>query len=383
MTGFTETEYRNRIKKLVNFVNNNDLDGYLVFNPYNIFYYGLYYYPGKRPAVLYIHKTGEVHAFTPKMELHGAKKVQHFDMVHAYEDVFNEDSNLYDFIKTNIDLYFPDVKHIATDELSLEGYKKTIRMFESIKIKDQVAIIRQIKSKEEADMLRRAAFYSDYIIKKGKEMLKPGVTEIGLLNRMITETVDKMIQDGEEVIYVPGGPAAGLVPSGARTAMPHGLPSARVVQEGDTIILSCGANIWGYRVECERTFFVGKPDKERIKAFEAMVKAQQLTIDLMKPGAICEDIDKRIIEFITDSGYGKYIRHRAGHGKGLEEHEEPYVAVGDKTIMQPGMIFSSEPGIYIEGLSGFRHSDTVLITETGNEVITKYPKDLDSVTVNI
>lgn len=242
---------------------------------------------------------------------------------------------------------------------------------------------RQIKSPEEVEMLRKSAYYSDFIVEKGKEILAPGVTELGLLNRSITKTVDKMIEDMGDVIYVPGGPAGALVPSGVRTAIPHALPSGRVVEAGDTMILSCGTNVWGYRTECERTFFVGKPEARKVEAFKVMREAQELGIKLMKPGAVCEEIEKEVIRFISEAGYGQYIKHRTGHGKGLEEHEPPYIAAGDKTVLKPGMVFSSEPGIYIEGLSGFRHSDTVVITEDGCEVLTKYPKDIESMTILI
>lgn len=383
MQGFTLGEYQNRIKKIVNYINEKDLDGFFIFNPYNVFYLGLYYYPGKRPVVIFVHKTGKTYAFTPKMEFHEACKLKQLDKVYAYDDNFSEKADLFDFLNKNVRSSFSNVKKVAADELSVLGYKRMNEIFEHVDIDNQIMIIRQIKSEEEIKMLKKAAFYSDYIVSKGREMLKPGITELGLLNRMITETVDKMILDMGDVVYVPGGPAGALVPSGIRTAMPHALPSGKKVEKGDTMILSCGTNVWGYRIECERTFFVGEPDKERIKAFEVMRKAQLLAIDLMKPGAVCEDIEKEVIKFITDSGYGKYIKHRAGHGKGLEEHELPYIAAGDKTVLQAGMVFSSEPGIYIEGLSGFRHSDIVLITDNGGEVLTKYPKDLESMIVSI
>jgi Xaa-Pro dipeptidase len=98
----------------------------------------------------------------------------------------------------------------------------------------------------------------------------------------------------------------------------------------------------------------------------------------MKPGAVCEDVDRGVLAFIRRAGYADWVRHRTGHGKGLEEHEPPYAAAGDRTVMEPGMAFSSEPGLYRDGFAGFRHSDIVLITETGSEAITKYPKDLES-----
>jgi len=383
MAGFTFEEYMRRIKKIADYINEKELDGFLVFNPYNVFYLGLYYYPGKRPVVIFLHKTGKVYAFTPKMEYHEACKQNQFNQVYSYDDDYNSKADLFSFMCKNIKSSFPETKKIVADELSLHGYKRMKEEFDYVVIDDEIAKIRQIKSEEEIHMLKLSAYYSDYMVAKSRELLKPGMTELGILNRMITETVDKMILDLGEVIYVPGGPAGALVPSGIRTCMPHALPSGKKIERKDTMILSCGTNVWGYRTECERTFFVGEPDEERIRAFEVMRKAQLYAIELMKPGAVCEDIEKEIVRFITEAGYGSYIKHRTGHGKGLEEHEAPYVAAGDKTVMKPGMIFSSEPGIYIEGLSGFRHSDNILITEDGCEVLTKYPKDLESCIVQI
>lgn len=383
METFPLEEYQKRIEKIAAEIKKENKDGFLAFNPYNAFYLGLYYYPGKRPVVLYIHYSGEVFAFTPKMEYEEAKECKQFDKVFAYEDGFTKQADLFSFIKEKLGENFSKVEKIAVDEVNMEGYRRLKEEFQEVTLQDTIMKIRKIKSKREVEVLKKSAFYSDYIVEKGKEMLKPGVTELGLLNRMITKTVDKMIEDMGDVLYVPGGPAGALVPSGVRTAMPHALPSGKVVQKGDTMILSCGANVWGYRTECERTFFLGQPSKEKIEAFEVMHKAQALGIKLMKPGAVCEDIEKEVIAYIEDAGYGGYLKHRTGHGKGLEEHEEPYIAAGDQTVLQEGMVFSSEPGIYIDGFSGFRHSDIVVITEKGCEVLTQYPKDLESMIIDL
>jgi Xaa-Pro dipeptidase len=190
-----------------------------------------------------------------------------------------------------------------------------------------------------------------------------------------------MSRELDDIIYVPGGPAGGLVPSGERTGMPHALPSSRVIRQGENMILSCGANVEGYRVECERTLFLGRPGERHREAFEVMARAQQMTVNLMKPGALCRDINDQVLDFIRSRGYGGALKHRAGHGKGLEEHERPWIESGDTTALAPGMVVSAEPGIYIDGFAGFRHSDTVLITETGPEVLTRIAKDLDSLIV--
>lgn len=383
MKGFSESQLQERGDRTLEFVRQKKLEGYFIFNPYNIFYMGLYYYPGKRPVVLYIHCSGKVYAFTPKMEYHEALKAKVFDEVYAYDDDFSAQRDLYDFIREHIPTPSSPRKGVGVDTVNLEGYRRLEEIFGKVYRVDQVLCQRQIKSPEEVAMLRKSAYYSDYIVQKGKEILEPGITELGLLNRSITKTVDKMIEEMGEVVYVPGGPAGGLVPSGIRTAIPHALPSGKVVEKGDTMILSCGTNVWGYRTECERTFFVGEPGPRKKEAFQVMAAAQALGIQLMKPGAVCEEIERKVIQFISEAGYGQYMKHRTGHGKGLEEHEPPYIAAGDPTLLQPGMVFSSEPGIYIEGLSGFRHSDTVVITEEGCEVLTKYPKDIDSMTIRV
>jgi Xaa-Pro dipeptidase len=380
--GFSQQEYARRIASVRDRIQEKGLDGALVFDPYNVFYLGLYYHPGKRPVMLYVHKDGTVLAVTPAMEAHEARKVKHFATVDAYEDNYAAGSDLYDRLEATVTRAVGPVSRVAVDQVGLTAYRRLGEIFADLTVEDVVFPSRIIKSRAEVEMLKTSAVYSDYIVGVGRELLKPGMTELGMLNRMITATVDKMIADLGDVVYVPGGPAGALIPSGPRTALPHALPSGRALQANEPMILSCGANVWGYRTECERTFFVGSPSKEWQAAFEVMRQAQALGIELMQPGAICEEIDRQVLDFIRSEGYGDYIRHRTGHGKGLEEHETPYIAMGDKTVIQPGMIFSSEPGIYIEGMSGFRHSDIIWVSEDGPQVLTQYPKDLDSIVVS-
>lgn len=379
--GFTTEEYRARINRIVAYINAEGIDGYMISDPYNAFYLGLYYHPGKRPVIFFVHKSGKVYAFTPAMEYHEACKLAHLNKVYPYDDNYNKKADVYTFMHEVIQSDFPDTKEIYVDSIGIDKYQALCEMFSTVTIHDQIAVLRQIKSPEEIQMLRLSAYYSDLMVKIAKTYMKVGATELGILNRAITDTVDQMIDDGLRVVYVPGGPAGALIPSGPNTAIPHSLPCERALIAGDNMILSCGSNVWGYRTESERTVFLGEPKKEMLEPYQVMCAAQELGIKLMKPGAVCEEVEFAVLKFITDAGYGKYVRHRTGHGKGLEEHEDPYVAAGDRIVMQEGMIFSSEPGIYIEGLAGFRHSDTVLITKTGSEAITKFPKDLNNTVI--
>lgn len=379
--GFSPQEYARRIASVRDRIQEKGLDGALIFDPYNVFYMGLYYHPGKRPVMLYLHHDGTLLAVTPAMEAHEARKVKHFAAVDAYEDNYAAGADRYDCLQATVTNAVGPVSKVAVDQVGLSAFRRLSDIFPELTVEDVVFPSRIIKSPEEITMLNVSATYSDTIVSVGKELLKPGMTELGMLNRMITRTVDKMIEDLGDVVYVPGGPAGALIPSGLRTALPHALPSGRKLQADEPMILSCGANVWGYRTECERTFFVGSPSKEWRKVFEVMREAQAMGIELMQPGAVCEEIDRQVLDFIRAKGYGDYIRHRTGHGKGLEEHETPYIAMGDTTVIQPGMIFSSEPGIYIEGFSGFRHSDIVWVSDDGPVVLTQYPKDLESMVV--
>jgi Xaa-Pro aminopeptidase len=112
-----------------------------------------------------------------------------------------------------------------------------------------------------------------------------------------------------------------------------------------------------------------------------MVEAQKAAMQAFGPGRKCSEVDKAATRIIRKMGCGALLRHHTGHGLGLEAHEPPWLDVGDDTMMKPGMIFSCEPGIYEPGFGGFRHSDTVVITEDGAEVITYYPRNIDSLTI--
>ena len=114
-----------------------------------------------------------------------------------------------------------------------------------------------------------------------------------------------------------------------------------------------------------------------------MMKARSLAYELLKPGKIMSEIDKEVKKFITESGYCDNILHRTGHGLGITGHEAPYIAEGYDRALESGMLVSVEPGIYIPGIGGFRHSDTVLITDDGYQILTKAPETLAELTIDI
>jgi Xaa-Pro aminopeptidase len=126
---------------------------------------------------------------------------------------------------------------------------------------------------------------------------------------------------------------------------------------------------------------VGNPSEKQQRYFKAMLDAQSAAIATIKPKNTCADVDKASAKSFKESGFSHLVQHHTGHGIGLEGHEPPFLDRGLETPLQPGMVLTVEPGIYELGFGGFRHSDTVLVTEDGNEVLTKYPREIDELIV--
>ena len=164
--------------------------------------------------------------------------------------------------------------------------------------------------------------------------------------------------------------------AGERSAMPHATPSDRVISAGDALTLDFGCLYDHYVSDMTRTIYAGHvSDKER-EIYETVLKANQALIAAAKDGLGFRDFDKIPRDVIEAAGYGQYFTHGIGHGIGLDIHEEPYFSQMSKEAIQAGMVLTDEPGIYIEGLSGVRIEDDLLITETGCEVLTLAPKEL-------
>ena len=155
---------------------------------------------------------------------------------------------------------------------------------------------------------------------------------------------------------------------------------------GDSIVTYAetyvGGGAYGYICELERTMFMGPPTDKQRKFFEIMIKAQDVALTKYGPGVKCSEVDKSVMKVYQEEGVLEFARHHAGHNSGgLEVHEAPFIDVGCHEVMQPNMVFSCEPGLYVPGLGGFRHSDCVRITEDGVEIMTRYPRDIDSLTI--
>lgn len=248
--------------------------------------------------------------------------------------------------------------------------------------------LRLIKQPEEIALHREAARLGDVMLEAGASLVRDAVdsgtfpSEAELADHVVRAGSRWMYETHTDVVVVPML-TGGLVYSGERSAYPHGLPSGHKLQPGETFILSLGGAVGGRYAESERTFFLGEPSAAQQRYFAADREAQEVGTQAIRPGAVCRDVNSACLAVIRSSGFGGHIRHRQGHGIGLNFHEPPWLEDGDATELARGMVVSSEPGIYVPEHAGYRISDTVLVTDDGQERLTSYPRDLSDVVIEL
>jgi Xaa-Pro aminopeptidase len=169
---------------------------------------------------------------------------------------------------------------------------------------------------------------------------------------------------------------------GRRSAWAHAVAHNITFEPGDMLVSETAAPVWGYNAELERGMVVGEPTDEQRELFEHTVAAQQVAFAAFESAKTCADVDQAVLTYLDGNGIGHLWRQHTGHGIGLRNHEAPFLDVGDHTPLEPGMVFTIEPGVYKEGLGGFRHSDTVVVTPDGIELLTDYPRDLNSLIIS-
>lgn len=243
------------------------------------------------------------------------------------------------------------------------------------------------KHPEEIALHREAARLSDRMVEAGVDLIRdalrkgdPLPSEVEIESYVSRHAMRTMHEEHDDVVLVQGL-ASGLVYSGARSAFPHGMPTGNPVKVGESIILSLGCRVGGRAAESERTLFIGEPSRTQQKHYAVAFEAQRMATAALIAGHTCASADNLALAYIRDSGMGDYLLHRVGHGMGVLFHEPPWVEGGDETILEPGMITSSEPAIFVPGFAGYRIADTVLITAEGPDSMTVYPRRIDEVVI--
>lgn len=230
--------------------------------------------------------------------------------------------------------------------------------------------MRMRKTSDEVAALRATAASADRVAVRLADETFAGRTEADL-----SVWIEAALrEEGNEALSF-----SAIVASGPNAASPHHHGGARIMQPGDSVVCDFGGRMAGYCSDTTRTFVVGEPSADVASAHAVLLEAQQAAVAAVRPGVTAQSIDRAAREIIEEAGYGQYFIHRTGHGIGLDVHEDPYIVEGNDLVLEPGMAFSIEPGIYIAGEFGMRIEDIVVVTDSGVENLNRSLRGLITV----
>ncbi|WP_418284694.1 M24 family metallopeptidase [Halorubrum sp. DTA46] len=347
---------------------------------------GFHHIQTERPVVLAV-TADAVELTVPRLEVERVEPNPRIDAVHHYFDYPGGEP-----IAVAVEMLNGlDVDAVATDAdgaPGVMGYEgPALSEYLDVETQSWVDRMRWAKSDDEVDLIRESAKWANLGHRYLAEFSEPGAHPATVSQRASTEASRAMLDtlgDTYSVRVRGDGPVHAGYISGHETALPHGHTPNERLTEGDVLVTGATANVDGYRSELERTMFVGEYTDEQEHYFELMLEAQTIAIDALGPGVPVAEVDAAVWEYFEEQGVTDLAQHHVGHNIGLGAHEPPYIDRGwgerydgDDAVMAPGHVYTIEPGLYTEEY-GYRHSDTVAITESGTETLTHFPRDIDS-----
>lgn len=230
-----------------------------------------------------------------------------------------------------------------------------------------LAPLRYIKSAEELALMREAARMIDGSLESLLPKIRPGMTE----RQVASQWVIEILATGAE-----GAAFDLIVAAGPNSAFPHHTTSDRMLLEGDLVVLDGGARHGGYASDITRVVALGRASEQQRRIYEVVLDANSAGRHASRPGVTGADIDRAARAVIEEAGFGKQFLHRTGHGLGLDVHEPPYIAPDQHAPLPAGVVFTIEPGVYVQDVGGVRIEDDVVLTESGHESLTQFPREL-------
>jgi Xaa-Pro aminopeptidase len=259
---------------------------------------------------------------------------------------------------------------VEAEHLTVAERKRLVDLLPSgVRLRNAPAMVeraRMVKEEDELGLIRAAVRLGATLFDRALEVLRPGMKECELAAEM--EYVAR--RAGAEEMSFPT-----IIASGARSALPHGRASEQVIATGGFVVCDFGVILAGYCSDQTRTVWVGTASEEARNAYESVREAQEAAIAAARPGVSVGEVDAAARKVLRRAGLGRYFTHSTGHGVGLEIHEAPRVAAGQKEVLKPGMVITIEPGVYFPGKWGVRIEDMVAVGEDGCEVLTPTGKD--------
>ncbi|MGB9792231.1 MAG: M24 family metallopeptidase [Thermacetogeniaceae bacterium] len=358
-------DFSRRVERLLGLLQEKDLDAVILGDRANVRYFTGVRFNTASFSFLFVSRGGDVALLTAVLDYNRVKRDCWIkDIIKFPED----DPNYLKPLKEL--LYGRKIGRLGVEFSSVtverENLIKEVTDAELYNIESDLLRLRMIKEQDEIEMLRIAAKIAEKGMIKALESLREGIKEY----EVSAIAQDVMMREGAEGLsFEP------FVMSGENAWLPQRFSSEKELKKGELALFDMGCIYKGYCSDLTRTFSLGGLSDEQKHLFRVACEAQQRAIEAVKPGVLAEEIDRAARGYIEEKGYGRYFPHLTGHGVGLSIHEMPIVDVGSKTVLEPGMVVTIEPGIYLEGVGAARVEDMVLVTESGHELLTNVPRD--------
>lgn len=362
--------YRRRVAAVREQIGAAGRDGLLVLNAPNLMWAtGFFHIPNERPLGLYIPAAGAPYFLAPLLEQENAADTWVGDVrcYLEYPGVVPAEAWMMEQIEGD---------RVAVDAASHSAFEHMRGRKPQLVLDDTVQRMRYLKTPEEIELTRQAAAYADYGLEIARaavaEGLREGITELEVVKVVQAQTIARMQAELQDLVNFYRGAVALTAHTGPRGALPHGHSGPHRIEPGHTLIVGIGVKVGGYHAESGCTFVVGAPTPDQRRCLEATWACDEAALAALRPGNSCQDSNEAGWAVLREYGYGDFIRHRIGHGMGVEGHEAPWLSPGDDTVLAPTMVFSNEPGIYRPGIDGYRIIDSMVVTATGGERLSRY-----------
>jgi Xaa-Pro aminopeptidase len=391
------SELNRRCLNLLTHLHNQNLSGVVLYDNINILYFtGFAFIPTERPIVFVMNSDGDKGMLVPRLEVEHAKGETGIERVHFYHEYPGDPhpSMALQQLLDEMDMLTSEGRLGADHDgypwiFGYEGPALSEHTDMTV-VNVQAQLNRQqaIKSEAELALIQESCKWAHLAHLLLQKYTAVGRTETEVSLRASNEATLAMM-DTIGPLYRSqsmwgAGPAAGYRGQiGRNAAIPHALANNITFQPGDVLVTGAGCPLWGYNSELERTMFVGEPNKEQQELFHHAKTAQEIAFEAMRPGWTCREVDMAVRAYYDQHNLMPYWKHHSGHAIGLRYHEGPFLDTGDHTVLQPGMVFTVEPGFYAPNLGGFRHSDTVALTTNGIKMMTYYPRDWQSLVIPV
>jgi len=385
-------EFASRRARLLEYASAAGATGYALFDPTYVNYFtGFWFLSNERPIVYLQSSAGDDAILVPEFEVDRTRAEASFERIEAYPEYPGVEHPMRALARVAADLGLRGT--IAADHdgypgiLGYQGPPLSEAAAASVvPLADRIEAMLVRKSPAEIELVRESGRWCAYAHRLLQQHTRAGVTEAEASLRSQQEATLAMLADGGSrgLLGSGDGVKAGYRGQiGRRSSWAHAVAHNIEFAPGDVLVSETGAPVWGYKAELERALVIGPPTDRMRWLFDHMLASRDAAFAAIRPGATCADVDGAVLRYFEEHELLPYWRQHTGHGTGLRDHEAPFLDVGDHTPLEPGMIFTIEPGLYDGDVGGFRHSDTVVVTDEGYELLTDYPSDLESLTIPV